>query len=310
MQNILSEDIYKQIRLMDYDRSKTLLEQSVIGAPNGGFIESPKSAIKDLLNLTIDDFVDIISAIIGSVPGLGTLGSAIIDLLHAISYFIRVFTTNDFKNQVEYGILGIVQLLFAFDPTGAGGNVLMLAARGEIKKVYAMTSKEIIFKLKELGFLKGYIHFGKLSLTWSWWALLIKIVLNKTLDVVINEISSFPSYIEKKYNEVKKYLPFTYTMVFDYVIDNILNPKINEIVSYLNKVDNESKKELSELSVNSEFDGWLDSHNKKDNWQIYSGTENGKNICDKYWDQKKYKREYKFNNLDKKTYCAVKYLGK
>ena len=150
MQNILSEDIYKQIRLMDYDRSKTLLEQSVIGAPNGGFIESPKSAIKDLSNLTIDDFVDIISAIIGSVPGLGTLGSAIIDLLHAISYFIRVFTTNDFKKQVEYGILGIVQLLFAFDPTGAGGNVLMLAARGEIKKVYAMTSKEIIFKLKEL----------------------------------------------------------------------------------------------------------------------------------------------------------------
>ena len=74
--------------------------------------------------------------------------------------------------------------------------------------------------------------------------------------------------------------------------------------------DMTSKKELSELSVNSEFDGWLDSHNKKDNWQIYSGTENGKNICDKYWDQKKYKREYKFNNLDKKTYCAVKYLGK
>jgi hypothetical protein len=306
----ISEELVKQIRLMDYDRSKTLLEQSVIGAPIGGRIEDPKSAAKNLINLSIDDYVDIVSAIIGSVPGLGTLGSAIIDLLHAISYFIRVFTTNDFKEKTEYGILGLVQLFFAFDPTGAGGNVLMLAARGKIKKVFAMTPNETIFKLKELGFLKGYIHLGKLSLTWSWWVLLIKIVLNKALDEVINEISSIPSYLEKIYNEVEKYLSLTNKIVFDYVIYNILIPKINKIVSYLNKVDNESKKELSELSVTVEFDSWLDSHSKKDNWQIYSGTENGKNICDKYWDQKKYKREYKFNNLDKKTYCAVKYLGK
>ena len=305
----ISEELVKQIRLMDYDRSKTLLEQSVIGAPIGGRIEDPKSAAKNLINLSIDDYVDIVSAIIGSVPGLGTLGSVIIDVLHAISYFIRVFTTNDFKKKTEYGILGLAQLFFAFDPTGAGGNVLMLATRGSIKKVYAMTPKEIIFKLQKLGFLKGYIHLGKFSLTWSWWVLLNKIVLNKTIGEVINIVSSGISYLKKRYEQFKKHLSVIDKPVFDYVFDNILIPKLNDIVSYLNKVDNESKKELkklSELSVNSEFNSWLGLHDKKDNWQIYYG----KTICDKYWDQKKYKREYKFNKTDKKTYCAVKYLGK
>ena len=36
MDKLISEDILKQIRLISYERSKTLSEQSVIGAPNFG----------------------------------------------------------------------------------------------------------------------------------------------------------------------------------------------------------------------------------------------------------------------------------
>jgi hypothetical protein len=107
----------------------------------------------------------------------------------------------------------------------------MLAARGKIKKVFAMTPKEIIFKLKELGFLKGYIHFGKLSLTWSWWVLLIKIVLNKKLDEAIHEISSIPSYLEKIYNEVEKYLSLTNKIVLLFLCS--ICAFIFEIILYL-----------------------------------------------------------------------------
>jgi hypothetical protein len=306
----ISEELVKQIRLMDYDRSKTLLEQSVIGAPMGGVILDPKSAVKNLINLSIDDIIDIISAMIGLVPGLGTLISAIIDVLHGISYFIRVFTTNDNKEKLEYGILGIIQIAFAFDVSGSGGNVLMLAIRSKMKEIYNLTPKEIIFYLQDLGYLKKYIHLGKESLTWSWWALMIKLTINKKINEFADEFSTWVNWLKEEYNKYKKSLSETNQTIFNYVIDKIIIPKSKEIIKNLNFTEEKIKTELSELSVNSEFDSWLSSHNKKDGWQIHSGTENGKNICDKYWDQKKYKREYKFNDLDKKTYCAVKYIGK
>ena len=44
MDKLITEDILKQIILMKYDRSKTLLEQSVIGAQNKGVIDGRTNA--------------------------------------------------------------------------------------------------------------------------------------------------------------------------------------------------------------------------------------------------------------------------
>jgi len=56
---------------------------------------------------------------------------------------------------------------------------------------------------------------------------------------------------------------------------------------------------------NSDFNTWKNEHSETDNWEIYSGNE----ICDKYWDTTRYKRDYKYNSADKKTYCAIKFIG-
>ena len=70
-------------------------------APIGYDSKSTKSTKTDLSSLSSDDLVDVISAAIDGVPGLGNLISLGIDLVHALSYLTRFYFSSNDEEKIE-----------------------------------------------------------------------------------------------------------------------------------------------------------------------------------------------------------------
>jgi len=290
----LNEEILNQIRLIRYDRSKILSEQD--GLPRavsdwfedvGRWIEDKTmtnqeaqqwgkdnlSFLNDLDFSDPDTAIDSISILVGLVPGLGALASAIIDVLHGISYWVRIPFESDEKEQIKLFLIGLVQIILAFDPTGAYGNVLMKTIKGKIDEVIRMTPCDF---LKLLGFSCINLRKGKIN----WWKILLiwflKMVLNTTMDelvsIVSKVLSEFKSNVSKLCNfEFSSYIKLVFPTL------NTMCTYMDEYVKVfddeskrLNQMSSETKKYEENLKIETEYvknkclayRNWLGSKNK------------------------------------------------
>ena len=103
-------------------------------------------------NLSIDDTIDYVSAMIDVIPGIGNLVSAGIDVTHALAYGLRFLYANNEDEKIEYATLGIITLGAAALPVE--GNALPILARQGIKTVLKRTPQEILLIGKQLGLYK------------------------------------------------------------------------------------------------------------------------------------------------------------
>ena len=106
-------------------------------------------------SLNIDDTIDIVSAVIDGIPGIGNLVSAGIDVIHTISYAIRFYFANELNKKIEYGTLSFITLGATFIPIE--GNSLPIIARRGISSVLKETPAELLKLAKKLGIYNGVV---------------------------------------------------------------------------------------------------------------------------------------------------------
>lgn len=137
--------------------------------------------------ISIDTIVDIVSAIIDVVPGIGNLISFVIDILHSISYFIRSEMGDD-ESRIENYVGGIITAGFAFIPTPAG-NMASIAVKGGLKKILSKTPREVYNIAVKLGIANPKIFLIKDS--WEYGLLLLlKRLFQEDLENTLSEFIS------------------------------------------------------------------------------------------------------------------------
>jgi hypothetical protein len=147
----------------------------------------------NLGSLSLDDTVDIISAAIDAVPGIGNLVSAGIDLSHALSYVVRFFHSTSDEEKVEYGLLALLTFGTAFIPFA--GNAIPITARKGLKQVLSYTPAEIMM----IGQKIGIVDKTKFFLSKKAWKYNLLLALAKILR---GELAQFLISIGKKLTEV------------------------------------------------------------------------------------------------------------
>ena len=118
--------------------STTMVSQSYLGDRFDPF------AIKQELNKkglddsdgSIDFIIDVASAALDVVPGIGNAASFVVDVLHSISYFIRADKQSDEVEKVTNYISGFITASFAFIPYG--GNAASIVAKQGVRKFIKM----------------------------------------------------------------------------------------------------------------------------------------------------------------------------
>ncbi len=153
--------------IADYDNWKKLMEavesqnavSSILSAnklTSADFITDSSIDTEYWLDLTID----IISALIESIPLAGTGVSATIDILHTISYAARWSLVDDEEAKLKYGILSIIGLGTQFIPVS--GNAENILAQMGIKNYLKVS----VYKI--------YPYASKLNTSLGKWAMLNK----------------------------------------------------------------------------------------------------------------------------------------
>jgi hypothetical protein len=159
------------------DPSKT----GTIGLPSTDvskmYSQSTKKVIDPKLNP--DLAIDIVSAAIDTVPGVGNVVSFAIDELHGISYFVRAAMTSGLE-RTEFILLGLVTAALGFVPVG--GNIASAGIKQGIKNVLKLTPDQIQKWAISKGIIKYRILFDIKRPWWpNWWLFVLK--LSKTLGV-------------------------------------------------------------------------------------------------------------------------------
>ncbi len=186
---------------------KILMEQPIGLAPVGGYEwQKPKvinKSFDQLKTLSVDDTVDVISAMIDGIPGVGNIVSLGIDVIHALSYFVRLFFADTENEKIEYATLGFLTLATSVIP--AGGNSANLVARHGLKSVMTMTPVEIYRVGKGLGLLPDMLlQFTKKGWKYKWLLVLAKIFGHELLEVISKVFVKLNDILKniKKYKEL------------------------------------------------------------------------------------------------------------
>lgn len=240
---------------------------------NIDFSTDDKNRLEELNNdtgwdISIDNIVDIVSAIIDVIPGIGNLVSFVIDILHSISYFIRSKMGDD-ESKIENYVGGIITAGFAFIPTPAG-NMASIAVKGGLKKILSHTPKQVYDIAVKLGLANPKIFLSKDS--WKYGLLLLlkglfKEDLENTLSDFITKVgnavdSTIKSIIEydgwetpefsdyvfpTKYftKEIgKKYFSEEITEGLEYIKNEVI-PIMEELLDMAKEIGSEGLEELA-----------------------------------------------------------------
>ena len=156
----------------------------------------------DIGSLSVDNIIDIISAAVDTVPGLGNLASFGIDTIHALSYIVRLYFSKTDEERIEYASMAFITMAMAYAPVG--GNVTTILARGGVKQVINITPYEIRVIAKKLGLLKSAGFFlAKSKFKYSFLLFLAKVFRGKLGDV-LNEVIIKIKSVYDKIKTVKK----------------------------------------------------------------------------------------------------------
>lgn len=161
--------------------------------PDSRFAPPVDNRIESLPTLGIDDTIDVVSALIDVVPGLGNLVSAGIDVTHALSYIIRFFYTDNQDEKIENATLALVTLGATLIPIG--GNSLPILARQSVKQIVRKTPQEIFILAKKLGLYNKTV----ILLSKSKWKYSILLALAR---IVGGELAEFLTAITKKLTDI------------------------------------------------------------------------------------------------------------
>jgi hypothetical protein len=156
--------------------------------------------LDDFKNSSTDDIIDVISALIDGIPGVGNIVSLGIDVSHALSYFVRLFFADNENEKIEFATLGFLTLATSVIPVG--GNSANLVARHGLKSVMKMTPLEIYSVGKDLGLLPDMmIYFTKKGWKYKWLLVLAKIFKHELLEV----LSKVSLKLKDTLKNIKKY---------------------------------------------------------------------------------------------------------
>ena len=162
-----------------------------------------KQSLDDFKNSSTDDIIDIISALIDGIPGLGNIVSLGIDVIHALSYFVRLFFADSENEKIEFATLGFLTLATSVIPIG--GNSANLVARHGLKSVMRMTPVEIYQVGKRLGLLRQtQVFLTKAGWKYKWVLVLAKIFGHELLEVLSKVLVKLNDILKniKKYKEL------------------------------------------------------------------------------------------------------------
>jgi hypothetical protein len=174
----------------DINRIKEVMEQTSLElkgktiaskyAPPKNFGQS-KGAIdsKNPFHNNPDLFIDVISAAIDTVPGVGNVVSFTIDEIHAISYFVRATMTSGIE-RTENILKGGATAILGFFPVG--GNIASAGIKEGIKNVLKLTPDQI----QKWAISKGIIKYRLLldiKSPWKprWWLFILKLLKDMNL---------------------------------------------------------------------------------------------------------------------------------
>ena len=162
----------------------------------------PNKLVGPTPNDTIDDTIEIISAIIDLIPGIGTAVSAGIDILHAISYVTRGIQEKITENKIVYFIKGLFGLGMALIPEA--GNAANLSFNTFIK-TYLSWWDELI------GIIRTFVNEKKVTkafldwlnsgsiiqkITFAFTFLLKRLGINVTVSQLMTEASTQLGYLK------------------------------------------------------------------------------------------------------------------
>tara|TARA_R110002126_G_scaffold291354_1_gene451790 strand:- start:1018 stop:1773 length:756 start_codon:yes stop_codon:yes gene_type:complete len=163
-----------------------------------------------------DDAVDVVSAVLDGVPGIGNIASFSIDITHALTYFVRLYLSDSTEDKIINGAMGLITIGTSFIPgAGNGANIL---AKKSIKSILKETPDAIMKLSMKLGISKKtgfFLQKGK----WKYciWMVLARILGDKLIDLT--------RYVTTTLNDLK-------TKIED---SKILNG-INHMVDFLNEM--------------------------------------------------------------------------
>ena len=143
-----------------------------------------------------DNLVDVVSAAIDVIPGIGNLISTGIDITHGLTYILRYFSAKNDEEKLSFFLKAFITFTTSFIPVG--GNVINLTSNVAIKQVLQKTPKEILLVGQKLGLLKQttiFLQKGKWK--YSLLLLLTKIFKNTLVDVFIKVINLLDDIIKK-----------------------------------------------------------------------------------------------------------------
>jgi hypothetical protein len=201
---------------------KVLLEQipdSRFGRPEDNAILY-KSQSNNLGSLDFDDLVDVVSALIDGVPGIGTLVSAGIDIVHSMTYAVRFYFSKNDDEKFLNGMMCIVTLGSTFIP--GLGNSLNIIAKNGIKGTIKHTPAEVLLVAKKIGLYNKAVFFlSKTKWKYSILMALARILRNKLVDFLV--------HIKKSLTKLK-----------NNVHNKQIEKAIDEMLAFINEMETES----------------------------------------------------------------------
>jgi len=154
--------------------------------------EEEKQSIKKLYGVigeqdySVDTIVDIVSAVLDGIPGIGNLASFGVDVIHAISYMIRMALSSNDNSKIENGCYAILTLVTSFLPLG--GNVVNIASKSGLKKILQTTPDVIKSWAKKHNIANVGFLLQKTKFQYSISLLLARLLKEKSKDVIVNVI--------------------------------------------------------------------------------------------------------------------------
>jgi len=204
------------------------------GYISGGrsYKSDPSSTNINPNNITFDNIVDIVSAVLDGIPGIGNLASFGIDVIHAISYLIRMGLSNDEDYKIENGCYAILTLATAFFPLG--GNVVNIASRAGIRKILQTTPDVIKSWAKKHGIINVVFLLQKTKFQYSIALLLARLLKEKAQDVIVDVIDKIKD-LKVKVGDVK-FNGINLTNWINFLITNL--EEILEVIDIANDIVN------------------------------------------------------------------------
>lgn len=226
--------------ILQYNNWKKLVEsvesQNSILAANNLTQETFASASSIDTEALLDLTIDLISGLIEAIPGIGTIVSASVDILHTLSYALRWFLVEGDESKIKYGVLTILGLGTQFIPfAGNAANISAQLGISEILKVSVNKIAPYVGGLKTP--LGRWASLNKQSFNFLY--VLLRILGEQASEVLLKIINFFNSTANSIILELKKYLSGQFGWIIKMIIDAFSNMSklFNDFKKYYNEVN-------------------------------------------------------------------------